>query len=148
MVAYSRNSFNPAINGNRRSSANQRVPCKQHRPNITMITTIFLCLQYVHRVSQNVTTLACYNFDVYCDILRGFGRPLPASVAEFEKLAERGASVTTFLTAPPGVRCSLKSSLSSSPMLYLIMGGLANSSWFVSMPGAWTIRLACSFPII
>jgi len=51
-------------------------------------------------------------------------------------------------TAPPGVRCSLKSSVSSSPMLYLIMGGLANSSWFVLMPGAWTTRLACSFLII
>jgi len=37
---------------------------------------------------------------------------------------------------------------SSVPMLNLTIGGLAVSSWFVLMPGAWTIWLACSFSTI
>ena len=64
------------------------------------------------------------------------------------KLAVQDRSVAAFNTALSCFRFSLKYPVSSSPLLYLTMAGLANSAWFVSMPGAWTIRLACSFPII
>jgi len=57
------------------------------------------------------------------------------------KLATLDRSVAAFSTALSYYRFSLTNHVSSAPILNLTMVGLADSPWFVSMPGAWTIRL-------
>jgi len=78
-------------------------------------------------------------------------RNWPSNVRHVTGHAVERDSIVTFYGCSedlPGFRFSLNDPVSSSAMLNLTMGGIADSSCFVSMPSAWTIPLVFSFTIV